>query len=154
MSSRLFQLAREELGLAYAVDASAAAWADSGMLGVYAGCAAGDAAALAELVAGQIRVMSSSLAARDLARGKAQMKASVFMAAESLAARAEQAAGQWLAFGRLAGAEIAAAIDAIGPDDLARVGARLLAPSRHAVAALGPGKAAKAAERFALALQG
>ena len=43
MSSRLFQEARERLGLAYAVDAYAETYADIGVLGVYAGCGAKDA---------------------------------------------------------------------------------------------------------------
>jgi len=37
MSSRLFQEARERLGLAYAIDAWAEAWADTGALGIYGG---------------------------------------------------------------------------------------------------------------------
>ncbi len=47
MSSRLFQEARERLGLAYAIDAYSDTYADVGVLGVYAGCAARDAARLA-----------------------------------------------------------------------------------------------------------
>ena len=49
MSSRLFQEAREKLGLAYAIDAYADAYADAGLLGVYAGCAAADAGQLAQV---------------------------------------------------------------------------------------------------------
>ncbi len=155
MSSRLFQLAREELGLAYAIDAFVDGWSDVGMFGVYAGCDAADAPALAELVGREVRTLSASLQPAELARAKAQLKAAVFMSAESLAARAEIAAGQWLAFGRLlGGAEISAAIDAVTPTDLARVGERVLVGGRHAVATLGPAKASKAAGRFAAALLG
>ena len=55
MSSRLFQEARERRGLAYAIDAYAETYADVGVLGVYAGCAAGDAGDLASVAAGEIR---------------------------------------------------------------------------------------------------
>ncbi len=44
MASRLFQEAREKRGLAYAIDAYSETYADAGVLGVFAGCAAKDAA--------------------------------------------------------------------------------------------------------------
>ena len=43
MASRLFQEAREKRGLAYAIDAYSETYADVGVLGVFAGCAAADA---------------------------------------------------------------------------------------------------------------
>ncbi|HTX49593.1 MAG TPA: pitrilysin family protein, partial [Caulobacteraceae bacterium] len=101
MSSRLFQEAREKRGLAYAIDAFAESYQDAGLLGVYAGCAAKDAGALAKVVADQILALSGDVAAAELDRAKTQLKASLFMARESLAARAEQAAAQLLVMGRL-----------------------------------------------------
>ena len=155
MSSRLFQEARERLGLAYAIDAYVDAYADVGVLGVYAGCAAKDAGALAQVVATEIRALAAHAEPAELARGKAQLKASLFMGRESLLARSEQAAAQQLALGRLLlTSEIAAAIDAVTPENMARLGARLLAPGRHAVSALGPKTAAKAGSRFGAALAG
>jgi predicted Zn-dependent peptidase len=154
MSSRLFQEARERLGLAYAIDAYADTYADVGVLGVYAGCAGADAARLARVTAGQIRALASEVADAELARAKAQLMAALFMSRESLAARAEQAAGHWLAFGRLpAAGELARAIDAVGPADIARLGGRLLAPRAAAVSALGPKAAASAAPAFIDALR-
>lgn len=155
MSSRLFQEARERLGLAYAIDAWAEAWAEVGVLGVYAGCAGADAGQLAEVAANEIRSLASEVRANELARAKAQLKAGLFMGRESLAARAEQAAGQILAFGRLLlPAEMAAAIDGVSEPDIARVGARLLDPRLCTVSALGPRPAMDAPARFEAALFG
>ena len=155
MSSRLFQEARERLGLAYAIDAFAESYQDTGMIGVYAGCAAKDAAALAGVVADQILRLAQAVGDAELARAKAQLKASLFMSRESLAARAEQAAAQLLVFGRLlTPEEIAAAIDAVTPDDLGRVAGRLLGPRLSAPAVLGPAPALAAADRFHQALFG
>ncbi len=155
MSSRLFQEAREHLGLAYAIDAYADVYADIGALGIYAGCAAKDAGRLAQVAAAEVRGLAARVEPGELARGKAQLKASLFMGRESLLARAEQAAGQHLAYGRLLPtAEIAAAIDAVTPRDIATLGARLLAPGRCAVSVLGPKSAAAAAARFESALFG
>jgi predicted Zn-dependent peptidase len=153
MSSRLFQEARERLGLAYAIDAWTETYADVGVMGVYAGCTAGDAGALAETAAGQIRTLAAEVGAGELTRAKAQLKAFLFMGRESLTARAEQAAAQWLTFGRLLSpSEMAADIDAIEADDIARVAGRLLEPRRCTVSVLGPKAAMDAPARFEAAL--
>ncbi len=155
MSSRLFQEAREALGLAYAIDAFAESYADTGALGVYAGCRPADAAKLAEVTAAEIHKLTESATAAELERCKVGFKASLFMARESLASRAEQAAGQLLVYGRLMPtSEIAALIDAVSLDDIRRLGARLLSPRLAAPAVLGPAKTLAAADRFERALFG
>ena len=155
MASRLFQEAREKRGLAYAVDAYAETYEDQGVLGVFAGCAARDAAELAKVAAGEIQGLAASVEPAELSRAKAQLKAGLFMARESPLARAEQAAGQVLLFGRLlTTAEIASDIEAVTPADLARIGAALLTPGRAAVSVLGPKPALKAADAFQKALFG
>jgi predicted Zn-dependent peptidase len=153
MSSRLFQEARERLGLAYAIDAFAEVYADGGMLGVYAGCAAQDAGRLAKVVAAEVLALSRRTEPDELSRAKAQLKASLFMSQESLIARAEQAAAQRLTFGRLLPpAEIAELIDAVGPAEIAALAARVLSPGLCAVAVLGPKGAHDVPRRFREAL--
>jgi predicted Zn-dependent peptidase len=155
MSSRLFQEAREKLGLAYAIDAFAESYQDVGVVGVYAGCAAKDAAALADVVAAEILKLGEAVGEAELARAKAQLKAGVFIGRESLAGRAEQAAGQLLVFERLlTPEEIAAAVDAVDAAAIRRVAERLLAPKLSAPAVLGPARALAAADRFHRALFG
>jgi predicted Zn-dependent peptidase len=155
MSSRLFQEAREKLGLAYTIDAYAEGYEDLGVLGVYAGTAAGDARRTAEVCAGQIMALAERIEDPELARSKAQLKAHLFMARESPLARAEQAAGQTLLFDRLfTPAQIAEAIDAVGPREIAGYGRRLLESERMASAVLGPKSALEAAEAFRRALFG
>jgi predicted Zn-dependent peptidase len=153
MSSRLFQEARERLGLAYAIDAYVEAYADIGILGIYAGCAPADAGRLAAVAATQIRRLAGDIEPAELSRAKAQLKASVFMSRESLLSRAEQAAAQILTHGRLLSpAEMAAAIDAVTIDDIARVGGRIVAAGRSTVSVLGPKAAMSAGPRFESAL--
>ncbi len=152
MSSRLFQEAREARGLAYNIDAYAESYEDVGLLGVYAGTAAGDAAQAARVVAEQIRALADAPTLAEIARAKAQLKAHLFMARESPLSRAEQAAGQLFLFDRLfPTAELAAAVDAVDAADFKRVGERVLSGA-HAMAVLGPKKAGAAAEAFAKAL--
>lgn len=153
MASRLFQEAREKRGLAYAVDAYSETYADQGVLGVFAGCAAKDAVELAKVAAGEIAGLGESVGEAELARAKAQLKGAMFMMRESPLARAEQTAAQLLLFDRpLPPAEIAAGIEAVRPADLARLGAAMCASGRAAVSVLGPRQAGPAAQAFTRAL--
>jgi predicted Zn-dependent peptidase len=153
MSSRLFQEAREKRGLAYSIDAWADSYSDVGALGVYAGASAGHAAELAKVAAGEIQALVSAARPDELERAKAQLKSHLFMAREAPLVRAEQAAGQALLFGRLLSpTEIAEGVDAVTPQDLERLGQRILGPSACAASVLGPRAALGAAEGFARAL--
>jgi predicted Zn-dependent peptidase len=153
MSSRLFQEAREVRGLVYGIDAYCESYEDCGVFGVYAGTAAADAAETARVTAQQIQALADGVTAAELARAKAQLKASLFMARESPLSRAEQAAGQLFLFDRLfTPTDLAAAIDDVALADFQRLGRRLAADPRSAIAVLGPRKAAEAAEAFRAAL--
>ena len=152
MSSRLFQEAREKRGLAYNIDAFAETYADTGVLGVYAGCAAKDAVETARVAAQQVRALAEGPDEAERSRAKAQLKGALFMSRESALSRAEMAAGQTLLFDRLIpSAELAAGIDAVTVEDLKRVGARALAGASARVV-LGPKAAGAAADAFAGAL--
>jgi predicted Zn-dependent peptidase len=155
MASRLFQEAREKRGLAYAIDAYCETYADTGVLGVFAGCAAGDAAELAKVAAGEIAAMTKAVDEAELARAKAQLKGSMFMAREQPLSRAEQAAGHVLMFDRvLEPEELAAEVDAVVAADLVRLTETILSSRRSAVAVLGPRASMKAAPAFEKALFG
>jgi predicted Zn-dependent peptidase len=155
MASRLFQEAREKRGLAYAIDAYSETYSDVGVLGVFAGCAAGDAEELARVAAGEIAGMTTPVEEAELARAKAQLKGSMFMGRESALARAEQAAGQVLIFGRTLDPSIVAReVDAVLAEDVARLAEWILAQKRSAVAVLGPKAALRAAPVFEASLFG
>jgi len=155
MSSRLFQEAREKRGLAYNIDAYADTYTDIGMLGVYAGCAPDKAVETARVVAQEIKGLAGGIMPKELARARTQLKASLFMAREQALSRAEASAGQTLLFDRvLTTAEIADAIDAVSESDMAKLGARLLAPKTCAAAVLGPRASHGAAQEFQTGLFG
>jgi predicted Zn-dependent peptidase len=155
MASRLFQEAREKRGLAYAIDAYSETYADTGVLGVFAGCAAADAAELVDVAAREIVGLTQPVGEAELARAKAQLKGAMFMAREQPLARAEQAAAQVLLFGRVLDPEaLGAQVDAVTPDDLVRLTETILGQRKAAVAVLGPKAALKAAPAFERALFG
>ncbi|QTC91122.1 M16 family metallopeptidase [Brevundimonas goettingensis] len=146
MASRLFQSAREERGLAYAIDAYQEAYEDIGVLGVYAGAAADRAVELADVCAGEIRALATDGPTdAELSRAKAVLKAGLWMSDESPASRAGRNAAQTLIYGApVSSDDSAARIAAATADDLRRVGQRVLATGLSATSVLGP-KAAHAA---------
>lgn len=148
MASRLFQEVREKRGLAYAVDAYAAAYEDVGVLGVYAGCAAKDARQAAALIVETLADLADQATEMELQRAKAQGRAGLHFARESALGRAEQAAAQLLVFGRLISiAESEARLADVSLADLRRVGARALA-GRQSAAILGTKSASAAVKAF------
>ena len=141
MSSRLFQEVREIRGLCYAIYAFHASYADTGMLGVYAGTDAADLPELMRVVVDQIGATADTLNEIELARAKAQMKAGLLMALESSGARAEQLARQIIAFGRtIPLEEIVAKVEAVTVESARAAGRALIARGKPAVAVVGPGR--------------
>ncbi len=139
MSSRLFQEVREKRGLAYSIYAFHSAFVDSGLFGVYAGCAPEDAAQVAELIADELLRAGDGLSPEELERARTQQKAGLLMARESTSARCEALARQMLVYGRpLPPEEIVARLDAVGPRELCRCARRLLAMPKPTVATIGP----------------
>lgn len=154
MASRLFQTAREERGLAYAIDAWHDPYDDTGILGVYAGASADRAAELATLTAEQIRLLAEDGPSEgELSRARAVLKAGLWMSDESPASRAGRMAAQTLMFDRpIPSAETADRIDAVTVDGARAAGQRALEPRRTATAVLGPKSAASAGRAFVAGL--
>ncbi len=141
MSSRLFQEVREKRGLVYSIYSFSSAYRDGGLFGVYAGTGADKLGELSKVVAGEIVGLARNAGEDELARARAQMRASLLMSREGSGARAEQLAGQMLVFGRpIPAAEILAKIDAVDRAAIERIGARLT-KGKLTLAALGPVKA-------------
>jgi predicted Zn-dependent peptidase len=138
MSSRLFQEMRENRGLAYDIYSFLSCYADGGLFGIYAGTSATDADQAIEMIASEILRVADDLDEGEIARARAQLKASILMTLESTTARCEQAARQIMLFGRpIAPREIVAKIEAADKETIRRVARRLTA-SAPTVALVGP----------------
>jgi predicted Zn-dependent peptidase len=139
MSSRLFQEARENRGLCYSVFSFASAYADTGQLGVYAGTDPEDLAELLQVVADETRQLVEDPSEDEVARARAQLKASLLMGLESCSSVCEDLARQLLCFGRhVPTAELVAKIDAVDTAAVRRIGRQLLAGKGLTLAAVGP----------------
>jgi len=155
MASRLFQSAREDRGLAYAIDAYQEAYEDAGLLGVYAGAAADRAVELAEVSAAELLDLAENGPTdAELSRAKAVLNATLWMADESPASRAGRNAAQTLIFGApVLSEDSAVRILAQTSDDLRAVGRSLIEAGRTATAVLGPKAAGPAGAAFSAQLK-
>src|SRR5690606_4387470 len=115
---------------------------------------AGDAQELMRVVVDELEMAPESLTEAEVARAKAQMKSGLLMALESSSARAEQLARHMIIHGRVIPVEeIVARVDSVTVESARMAGRAMMARSRPAVAALGPGgleRAAAIAESLAL----
>lgn len=88
MSSRLFQEVREKRGLAYSVYAYAQSFADTGVIGLYAGCLPSKADTVLDVCLTELdAVARSGLSAEELQRAKGQVKGSMVLGQEDPASR-------------------------------------------------------------------
>ncbi|MBA3050577.1 pitrilysin family protein [Brevundimonas sp.] len=156
MASRLFQSAREERGLAYAIDAYHEPYEDAGLLGIYAGAAAERAVELARVCADELKALAETgPTAAELSRAKAVLNAGLWMSDESPAARAGRAAAQVLIFGDLIPSQLMSERTlAQTTTSVREAAAASLAAGRCATAVLGPRAAAPAGAAFREALFG
>ena len=149
MSSRLFQEAREKRGLCYSIYAHNSAFADSGLLTIYAGTSGEDIKGLSELVIDELRRAGDDLTEVEVARARTQMKAGMLMGLESPSSRAERMARLLAIWGRVPSLdETIERIDAVDLQSARDYSAKLTSGA-PALALYGPVAAAPDAEALA-----
>ena len=152
MSSRLFQEIREKRGLVYSIYSYQSAYADGGLFGVYAGTGSDEVTELMPLIADELNKVRMSVDEDEVARARAQLKASILMSLESTSSRCEQLARQMLIYGRPVPAEeIVAKVDAVTAGDVVRVAERLFR-TKPTLSAIGPLANLEAGDAFAARL--
>jgi predicted Zn-dependent peptidase len=139
MSSRLFQEVREKRGLAYSVFTFGSAYADSGMVGVYAGCLPKKAPEVLDVVRAELSTLAAGgITPDELLRGKGQMRGSVVMGMEDTGAKMTRIAKAELVYGELPTVdEILDRIDAVTLDDVHQLATELYAGT-PALTVMGP----------------
>ncbi|WP_436527063.1 M16 family metallopeptidase [Actinoplanes sp. HUAS TT8] len=139
MSSRLFQEIREKRGLAYSVYSYGSQYADSGLFGVYAGCAPGKAPEVLDLIRAELaRVAESGITADELVRGKGMVKGAYVLNLEDTSSRMSRLAKSELLHGDLMGVdELLTRVDAVTTVDVEQVATDLLS-RKQSLAVVGP----------------
>ena len=138
MSSRLFQEVRERRGLVYSIYSFTACYRDGGLFGIYAGTSEEAVSELIPVVGGELIKLHDGIGGAELARARAQLKASILMSRESTGARCEQLAQQLQIYGRpIPVSEVVERIESVDEAAVVDLAARICA-SRPTVAAMGP----------------
>ncbi|MCA3554882.1 pitrilysin family protein [Aestuariivirga sp.] len=138
MSSRLFQELREKRGLCYSVFSFGSAYEDAGQVGVYAATSPEHSNELLDLTSQVMLSVARAVTEAEVARARAQLKASLVMNLESASARADQIARQFLAFGVVpAISTLAARIEAVTPEQVRALAERLFRHRKPAFSAVG-----------------
>jgi predicted Zn-dependent peptidase len=139
MSSRLFQEIREKRGLAYSVYSFTSQYADSGLFGVYAGCAPGKVDEVLALASDELhRVADHGLGDDEVARGKGMYKGSLVLGLEDTGSRMTRLGkGELLYNDVLSVDELLGRIDAVTPEQVRAVAADV-AGAPMSLAVVGP----------------
>jgi predicted Zn-dependent peptidase len=139
MSSRLFQEIRERRGLAYSVYSYTSQYADSGIFGVYAGCAPGKVDEVLALAREELaRVAEHGITDEEIARGKGMFKGSMVLGLEDTGSRMSRLGkGELLYDDLLTVDQVLATVDAVTPDEVREVAALVLG-GQPSLAVIGP----------------
>jgi len=138
MSSRLFQEIREKRGLVYSVYSYVSPFQDSGLFTIYAGTGEDQAEELVPVALEELRRVQKDVTEDELARAKAQLRASLLMSLESTGSRCEQLARQLQVHGRIIPVEeTKAKIAAVTVEQVQALAARMFR-AVPTLAALGP----------------
>ena len=140
MSSRLFQNVRERRGLAYSVFSGLSAYRDTGLLTIYAGCAADVAGQVIDLTVEELRGFRNvPVPDAELRRAKDHLKGSLMLGLENTASRMSQLGRQEIYFDRHFGLdETLEGIERVTADDLQRVARALFRDGALGGTVLGP----------------
>jgi predicted Zn-dependent peptidase len=143
MSSRLFQEIRENRGLCYTIFAQAGAYADTGMMTIYAGTSGEQLPELAGITIDEMKRAASDMSPAEVARARAQMKAGLLMGLESPSNRAERLARLIQIWDRIPPIEeTIAQIDAVTTGDVRDFAQNIAETAPAALALYGPVEAA------------
>jgi predicted Zn-dependent peptidase len=140
MSSRLFQEVREKRGLAYAVYSYHQGYSDAGAIKTYVGSTTGNVEEAVRVIVEQLgKIMDEEVEEEELERTKQQLKSSTLLALESTSARMNRV-GRSVITGAelLTPEEISARIEAVTPQDIARLAKQHLRTDHMYLSAVGP----------------
>ena len=140
MSSRLFQEVRERQGLVYSIHSGAQAFADTGLLYLYAATDAQNFSKVLKSILKELReVKKSGITAEELKRAKDHLKGSLMLSLESTSSRMNRLAKHELNLGSfLTIDDMLASIDRVKHDEVQALVSEVLDEDHLALTTLGP----------------
>ena len=108
MSSRLFQVIREQRGLAYSVYSFASGYSDSGYFGLYAGCAPAKVDEVVSLLVSELRRLAADgVPEEELVRAHGQLSGGLVLGLEDTGSRMSRLGKAELVHGEYLGLDLA-----------------------------------------------
>ena len=140
MSSRLFQVIREQLGLAYAIHSFLQFFSDAGVVGISAGVSPQNLSAIMAAIRRELkRLQEEKVSEAELNAAKENLRGSVILSSEDCDHLMGRLAKNELNFGRYIPQEdIIAGMLKVTADEVLEVARDLLRPEAWGVALLGP----------------
>lgn len=141
MSSRLFQVIREQRGLAYAIGSYKAAYREAGAFTIYGGTSKENFDEVRALVRQELeRLRTEDVPEEELERAKRLLISSMVMALESTSNRMRRLASNELTYGReIPLEEVIAAVQRTTPGDVRSLAEQYLDPDAMSLTAIVPG---------------
>jgi len=139
LSARLFQVIREERGLAYSIYSGLCCFHDAGQFSIYTGTDPKHVPEVLELTLEELRRIKTEPVPEDeLARAKDHLRGSILMGLESTGSRMSRIAHHEMYFGRhIPPEEAIAAIEAVRAEDVLRLATEWFDERPLAMTALG-----------------
>jgi predicted Zn-dependent peptidase len=139
MSSRLFQEIREKRGLAYAVHSYLVPYADTGLLGIYAGTDENHVRLVVDLIEDAMkRMCSEKLTDHEMRSAKELIKGNFLLSMESTDNRMMRLAKNEISFGRhIPPEDVIARIDEVESEDVMELSRELFRPDVLSIVAAG-----------------
>jgi len=140
MSSRLFQVIREQLGLAYAIQSYVQFFSDAGLLGIAAGVSPGNLKALMAAIRGELqKLQTETVLSSELTAAQDHLKGSILLSAEDCEHLMLRLAKNELNFGRyIPLQDIITGMLRVTAAEILELARDLLRPETWGVALLGP----------------
>jgi predicted Zn-dependent peptidase len=140
MSSRLFQVIREQLGLAYSIQSYAQFFSDAGLVGISAGVSPQNLSAIMAAIRRELKALQEErVSEAELTAAKENLRGSVILSSEDVDHLMGRLAKNELNFGRYIPQEdIIAGMLKVTADEVLEVARDLLRPEAWGVALLGP----------------
>jgi predicted Zn-dependent peptidase len=140
MSSRLFQIIREQLGLAYAIHAYLQFFSDAGLVGIAAGVSPGNLAAVMAAIRQELKTLQhEKVSEAELTASKEYLRGSIMLSGEDCDHLMLRLAKNELNFGRYIPLEdIIHGMMMVTAEDVLAVAQDLLRPETWGVALVGP----------------
>jgi len=140
MSSRLFQVIREQLGLAYAIQSYVQFFSDAGLVGISAGVSPGNLEAIMAAIRRELKqLQAEKVSDAELTASKEHLRGAIMLASEDSEHLMLRLAKNELNFGRyIPQQDIIAGMLKVTAAEIREVAQELLRPEGWGVALLGP----------------